>query len=84
MDTNMALKKAMIEDEARNPHKKLIVQHALADGDMVAVHSHLMISPDEPGMTVVHLFRFEGEKIAEMWDIGAALPADSPNADGAF
>ncbi len=79
-----ALKKAMVEDEAQNPHKKLIVQHALADGDMAAVHSHLMISPDEPGMAVVHLFRFEGEKIVEMWDIGAALPADSPNTDGAF
>ena len=79
-----ALKKAMIEDEALNPRKKLIVQHALVDGDLVAVHSHLVVSPEGPGLTVVHLFRFEGEKIAEMWDIAAALPADSPNADGAF
>jgi len=79
-----ALKKAMIEDDAQHPDKQLIVKHALVDGDMAAVHSHLVFRPEEPGMAVVHLFRFEGEKIVEFWDCGQVLPADSPNVDGAF
>ncbi len=79
-----ALKKAMTEDHARSPNKEIVVSHALGDGDMVVVHSHLIFQADEPGMTVVHLFRFRGDKIVEMWDCGQALPPDSPNRDGAF
>jgi predicted SnoaL-like aldol condensation-catalyzing enzyme len=33
---------------------------------------------------VVHIVRFDGEKIAEMWDVGQAVPADSPNENGMF
>ena len=79
-----SLRQAMIDDEGRHPHKELVIQHVLGDGDVAAVHSRLVMGPEAPGMTVVHLFRFEGEKIVEMWDVGAPLPADSPNADGAF
>jgi hypothetical protein len=35
-------------------------------------------------MVVVHLFRFQGDKVVEMWDLGQAVPADSPNQDGIF
>ncbi len=79
-----ALKKAMIENHVQFPDKSLTVSHALGDGDMVAVHSHLRLRAGDPGMTVVHLFRFQGEKIVELWDCGQQLPADSPNSDGAF
>ncbi len=79
-----ALKKAMMENHTQFPHKQLIVNNVLGDGDLVAVHSHLVMKAGEPGMSVVHLFRFSGDKIVEAWDCGQALPADSPNADGAF
>ena len=78
------LKKAMAENEGINPGKRLTVVNALADGDLVAVHSHLKVGKGEPDMTVVHLFRFADSKIIEMWDCGQRLPADSPNSDGAF
>ena len=35
-------------------------------------------------IAVVHILRFEGGKIVEMWDIGQEIPADSPNALGMF
>lgn len=35
-------------------------------------------------MIVVHLLRFRGGKIVEIWDCGQPVPADSPNSDGAF
>lgn len=66
------------------PRTALTVKHVLGDGDLVAVHSHVVHRPGERGIAVVHLFRFEGERVAELWDIGVEIPADSPNQDGAF
>ncbi len=79
-----ALQKAMTEDHNRHPGKKLDVRNVLGDGDVVAVHSHLIPAPGEKGMTVVHLFRFDRGRIVELWDCGQLIPADSPNSDGVF
>lgn len=79
-----ALKKAMIENNVQFPGKLLTIKHVLADDDMVAVHSHVVLSQGETGISAVHLFRFHGDKIVEMWDCGQPVPADSPNKDGAF
>jgi predicted SnoaL-like aldol condensation-catalyzing enzyme len=79
-----ALKKAMSENHGQFPNKRLSVRNVLGDGDLVAVHSHLVLGPGEAEMTVVHLFRFQGERIVEMWDCGQPVPADSPNVDGVF
>jgi predicted SnoaL-like aldol condensation-catalyzing enzyme len=80
----LALKKAMIENHVQFPNKQFIVKSVLEDGDLVAVHSNVVLRPGEPGMAVLHLFRFHEDKIMEMWDIGQPVPADSPNKDGAF
>jgi predicted SnoaL-like aldol condensation-catalyzing enzyme len=79
-----ALKKAMIENHVQFPSKQLTVRNVLGDGELVAVHSHIVLRPDETGIAAVHLFRFHGDKIVEMWDCGQPLPSDSPNKDGAF
>ena len=42
------------------------------------------VQPGDPGVAVVHVFRFEGDRIAEFWDIGQPVPKDSPNANGMF
>ncbi|MBS3138649.1 nuclear transport factor 2 family protein [Candidatus Woesearchaeota archaeon] len=73
-----ALKEAM----KQNPAKQLTVKHVLEDGDVVAVHSHVVVP--ERDVAVVHLFRFKNGKIIEMWDCGHEIPKDSPNKDGAF
>ena len=79
-----ALQKAMIENHAQFPNKRLAVKNVLEDGDLVAVHSRLILKEGGEEMAVVHLFRFKGDRIVEMWDIGHSIPEDSPNADGAF
>ena len=79
-----ALKKAMQDDQNQHPDKRLDVQNVLGDGELVAVHSHLIITQGQAEMSVVHLFRFAGDKIVEMWDVGQSIPVDSPNKDGAF
>ena len=78
------LRRAMVENHAEFPTKQLTVKNVLVDGDLVAVHSHILLRPGDPGLATVHLFRFRGEKIVEMWDVGQAIPVDSPNKDGPF
>ncbi len=64
---------------------KLIIRQVLADGDLVAVHTQISASnPTVGGLRQVHLFRFNGEKIVEYWDITQFVPENAPNAAGAF
>jgi hypothetical protein len=35
-------------------------------------------------MAAVHIFRFENERVAELYDIAAPVPEDSRNQNGAF
>jgi predicted SnoaL-like aldol condensation-catalyzing enzyme len=79
-----ALMAGMEENARQNPDKQLDVLRALEDGDLVAVHSHVRRKPDDPGAALVHLFRFEGDRIAELWDVGQPVPAESLNANGMF
>ncbi len=79
-----SLEKAMEENHTRFPHKVIDVRHAIEEGDLVAVHSHLRLQATGPSIAVVHIFRFEGDRIAELWDIGQEVPEQSPNANGMF
>jgi predicted SnoaL-like aldol condensation-catalyzing enzyme len=79
-----ALMVGMDTNARQNPGKRLDVHHALEDGDLVAVHSQVRHRPDDRGAGLVHLFRFEGDRIAELWDVAQPVPAEILNADGAF
>jgi predicted SnoaL-like aldol condensation-catalyzing enzyme len=79
-----ALQKGMKENHEQFPNKQIIPKNVLGDGDLVVVHSHLIMNHGESGMSVVHVFRFQADKVVELWDCGQAIPADSPNKDGAF
>ena len=74
-----------MEENARdNPGKTLDVKRAIAEDDLVAVHSHVRLRADQPGVAVVHLFRFEDGRIVELWDVGQGVPENSPNQFGMF
>jgi predicted SnoaL-like aldol condensation-catalyzing enzyme len=75
---------AMDANAVQFPDKRLDVQRVLRDGDLVAIHSRVTHTPDDPGFALVHLFRFEGGAIAELWDIAQPVPPDSPNKNGMF
>ncbi len=79
-----SLQQAMIENDTQFPDKKITVHHVLGDGDLVAVHSRVVLKEREQEFAAVHLFRFSAGKIVEMWDIAQALPSNSPNNDGIF
>jgi len=65
-------------------HKIYEVQRVLEDGDLVAVHSRLKPKPDWPAMAIVHIFRFDDDKIVEEWDLSQQIPGDAPNENGLF
>jgi predicted SnoaL-like aldol condensation-catalyzing enzyme len=79
-----SLKKGMAEAAAKFPDTKLEVQRIFEEGELVAVHSRVQHGPGGPAISVVHIFRFEGDRIAELWDVGQQQPEDSPNKNGMF
>ena len=79
-----SLKAGMAEAHKQFPNTTLEVQHAWEDGDLVAIHSRVSHGPDQPDISVVHMFRFEGDQVAELWDVGMEAPKDSPNKNGLF
>jgi predicted SnoaL-like aldol condensation-catalyzing enzyme len=50
----------------------------------VAVHSRVCLDPGGPQAAVVHIFRFENDRIAELRDVAAPVPDGSQNQNGAF
>jgi predicted SnoaL-like aldol condensation-catalyzing enzyme len=79
-----ALMTGMEENARQNPQKRLDVLHAVEEGDLVAVHSRVQHNPSDRGAALVHLFRFDGDRIAELWDVGQPVPAETVNRNGMF
>jgi predicted SnoaL-like aldol condensation-catalyzing enzyme len=74
-----------MEQSARaEPNKSFAVKQVIESGDRVAVLSHLRREQVDVDIAVVHILRFEGGRIVEMWDVGQVIPKDSPNGLGMF
>lgn len=79
-----SLMTAMEENAKKLPDKVFEVKRALQDGELVAVHSHVRPRPEDKGIAVIHIFRFENGKIMEMWDFGQPVPEETVNENGMF
>lgn len=82
-----AMVEANKEGRAKYPEAEFTIVHAIAEGNLVAVHTQLLNSKNKPsqgGLRQVHLFRFEGDKIVEYWDVTQVVTSEMPNAGGAF
>ncbi|MBO9604275.1 MAG: hypothetical protein J7496_17385 [Novosphingobium sp.] len=53
-------------------HPKAKVERAIADGDLVMVHS--FVPDDKYGKSVIDLYRVKGGKIADHWDVIQQIP----------
>src|SRR5262245_53656006 len=60
------------------------VKHAYVDGDIVVVHSHVRMKPEDRGFAVVDIFRFEKGKVVEHWDVLQPIPEKSANNNTMF
>ena len=73
-----------MEENAREfPDKKYETMHALEDGELVAVHGRVTLTPDLV-FAVIHIFRFEDNKIIESWEASQKMLKDSTNENGLF
>lgn len=76
---------AMEEAHKSSPNKTIEVKQVFEDGNTVITHSLVARqNPAEPDIAVVHIFRFEGDLVAELWDLGQLLSKESPNENGPF
>jgi predicted SnoaL-like aldol condensation-catalyzing enzyme len=79
-----SLATAMDDNARANPEKTLQVLRTVGEGPLLVVHSRVQHRPSDSPASVVHIFRFEDGRMAELWDIGQEIPADSPNTAGPF
>lgn len=79
-----SLMKAMDDNAVQNPNKIFEVQRVLEEDDLVAVHSKIVLAKAGTELAVIHIFRFEQSRIAELWDFGQAVPVEVVNEHGMF
>ena len=70
---------------SNHPDARGEIKRVFADGDYVILHSHWHGLSDNPrGEAVVDIFRLEGGKVAEHWDVIQPVPETSANANTMF
>jgi predicted SnoaL-like aldol condensation-catalyzing enzyme len=69
-----------------DPAPVVTVKHILADGDLVAVHWHASVTPQNEftGQAGFDLFRLDQGKIVEHWDVIQDVPAQSASGNSMF
>ena len=67
-----------------NPDIRMDFKRIIAEGDLVAVHSHLKAKPSDRGEAIVDIFRVENGKLVEHWDVSEPLPVNSVNKNTMF
>jgi len=69
---------------ATHPDIHYTIARIIADGNLVAVHSHGVFAAGERGIAVVDILRVEGCKVMEHWDVAQPVPEKSANTNGMF
>ncbi|OYU34965.1 nuclear transport factor 2 family protein [Novosphingobium sp. PASSN1] len=71
-----------------NPGQRTKIHRIIADGDLVAAHSHGWQEDGTPeqkrGFAVVDMFRVKGCKVMEHWDVISPVPETSANTNTMF
>lgn len=67
-----------------NPELSVVPKRVIAEGGLVAVHSHYTLSPEDRGLSVVDLFRVRDLRIVEHWSAAQAVPEVAANDNTMF
>ena len=67
-----------------HPDAVYSIKRIIADGNLVAVHSHAKFAAGDRGLAVVDILRVEHCKIAEHWDVAQPVPEKAANSNGMF
>ena len=66
------------------PKLRAEIKRIFADGDFVIVHTHGVREPGQRGSAIVDIFRLEGGKIVEHWDVMQPVSETASNQNGMF
>lgn len=66
------------------PGLHVAIKRLIAEDNLVTVHSRLTREPADRGMAVMDIFRLEGGKIVEHWDVMQEIPATAANSNTMF
>lgn len=64
------------------PQARSTVKRAVAEGDLVVLHSLNQRNPEDRGMAQVEIYRLENGKIAEHWDVFQPIQEFAVNSNG--
>jgi predicted SnoaL-like aldol condensation-catalyzing enzyme len=66
------------------PNNKSEIKRIFAEGDYVIVHVHAVREPSTRGFAIIDIFRLEGDKVVEHWDVVQPVPEKAMNDNGMF
>lgn len=66
------------------PQASLEIKRTIAEGNLVVTHSLLKTSPGDRGTAAVDIFRLEGGKVVEHWDVLQPVPETAANENTMF
>ena len=70
--------------KARYPEQRGEIKRVIAEDDLVVLHVHSTRGDGTPGRAIVDIFRVDGGKVAEHWDVIQDIPAQPANSNGMF
>jgi predicted SnoaL-like aldol condensation-catalyzing enzyme len=79
-----ALQGFVREMKRSTPESRSTVKRAIAEGDLVVLHSHVQRNPGEKGAALVDIFRVANGMIVEHWDVIQPVPETSANSNSMF
>lgn len=67
-----------------HPQARSRIARSAANGDLVWLHVHSTIGPDDRGRAIVDIFRIANGRIVEHWDVIQAVPEKAANDNTMF
>jgi predicted SnoaL-like aldol condensation-catalyzing enzyme len=67
---------------AQAPEANFDLRRVIAEDDLVVLHYLLRMAPQDRGSAVIDIFRVDGGRIAEHWDVMQPVPEASANDNG--
>jgi predicted SnoaL-like aldol condensation-catalyzing enzyme len=69
---------------AQFPELSVDLKRVIAEGDLVVTHGLIKTSRDDRGTAAADIFRLEGGKVVEHWDVLQPVPETSANDNTMF
>ena len=67
-----------------NPGLRVDIKRVIAEGDLVVTHVHIKTSDEDRGVAAIDIFRLDGGKIVEHWDVVQPVPEKPANENTMF